>query len=758
MRLKAVLFVAMLFVLACRPGNSCGQDARRAIRGSSFSRTTEAMGSLIRLWQVDGRLQLLKQWSPKSEICRKIEKYTGRDISLEKAREYARDDLNRERLKLSTAFQKVLDKSEMPLDQNSSDEYLAPLEGYYSTTKSQVSMQFFDDDSEVDVSFCKSEEGDFLFRLQTPDTMMELRQTTDDISLLVVEGGEASIVYADNFELLMKQHPAMVVMKLLPVWRLLGVKKPLSFSDSDVVAGAIARLSSEKNDTEEVKKHLQGLLNDLAVDRDASHKILAEKNYLWEPLIEKYAAEMELDHDATERIVEISQFARPTSTQRYIKSINLNDAETLLKLWSNTPEEHHPLILARLELVVGEFLGNNLADWKAGLEVWQPPKSRRTSNSIRDLVQQSGLSKIHRPINLYIPLAENDGTLSVFGNWTTRLKREVPFRSHEEYRKARVDREVALGVDRATAERHADFSLNNRKAEDEQLGKKLAFQQLSEPFRQGVRSSSRSASHSGGQSKFQLETPEFSVSMRAAHQYLFLHFRDQEAGIDLSIRDLKGNRFWFQIVAQGQMIDVIEESNKFRLTVVRDDQTKVYVTKCFQQFVEEFPAESREILFPIWQDLGLGRPLSFSNPEVAAAAVKKIQATRSDEMVVVDLLNQLNSERVETRNDAERELMNNFHCWCGLIERIKDETTLDADALVQLERILETSPGTLAQDYVNQQDLADAETLLLIWENAPPGSDGLMARELKRVTGESAGNNIDAWRKALRAKEPLFID
>ena len=228
-----VLFFVFLLSLVVAPlsGQSRGEDYpdsfAEEVTGTTFEKTAESMGSLIRMIEVDGQIQLLDNWQksdaraerdkePDKELEAEIQRFIDRGMDREMAERFASGGGGHRNKGMLAAFMKV--QSSLGSRGGSggspgnktwdyrirSDEF----GGHTRKDERSVRLQFYDYENDIDFYINKKRKDiGFQFRFCSAFGMLELFQSKDEIRLIVIQAGSPTVVSADNFRELMEESP-----------------------------------------------------------------------------------------------------------------------------------------------------------------------------------------------------------------------------------------------------------------------------------------------------------------------------------------------------------------------------------------------------------------------------------------------------------------------------------------------------------------------------------------------------------------------
>ncbi|MEM7454223.1 MAG: hypothetical protein AAF456_07690 [Planctomycetota bacterium] len=211
--------------------------------------------------------------------------------------------------------------------------------------------------------------------------------------------------------------------------------------------------------------------------------------------------------------------------------------------------------------------------------------------------------------------------------------------------------------------------------------------------------------------------------------------------------DSGAGTFLFTFISSEILLDLRQDSDRTRLAIIAGDDARVFAGDSFSDLASNHPEPLNSVLFPLFDQLGFKKPLSFEKAAVLEAAIEKIRATQQDDMDVIALLDELNSDSFTGRDAAQEELTINYFKWEHLINDFSGERDWHPEAEERLHRIKLGLSNTLIHDFIDNRDLLNSpEALLDVYELADDSDKAIVLSRLEEITGESFGDDIASWR------------
>ncbi len=235
----------------------------------------------------------------------------------------------------------------------------------------------------------------------------------------------------------------------------------------------------------------------------------------------------------------------------------------------------------------------------------------------------------------------------------------------------------------------------------------------------------------------------------------------------------------------GRMIDVVSEGKGgFRLALLRTDASmaividqsaegcvvreiregKVLSLKAanFSEIYRAHHAYVDEVLVPVLEELGVSMPPMPLSKKVRAVVLSRLRGDvdEGERATVEKLVRQLDSQAYAERMAATEKLSTNYGRYAEVIAGVLAEIDagrgpqLSPEALVRLRKIVEdNSQGDRTGRAVKAMDLLNDVDYLVDLLAVCKGDDrAVVVNRLSKLTGESYGDNVDAWRSWLKKR------
>lgn len=365
--------------------------------------------------------------------------------------------------------------------------------------------------------------------------------------------------------------------------------------------------------------------------------------------------------------------------------------------------------------------------------VWLP--SNLSSQELNKNIQESNFAKITSPLSNLIQMAIVDGQIELVKNWELQLRRQNTDKTNEELAEQEIQKQIDRGIPEEIARRMAERG-NRMGMEKSGIG--LAFQEIHQVFGPGSRGSGGNANNR----QWRFSNAQMSGELKKSTERISLRLTDENAGIQLEIMEVDQDRLTFRLTHNDGILDFNQKNGRVRLAIIQGETASVAVAENYDELLEKHADDLNEKLFPIWDSLGLQKPLSFSSPVVAAAAIEKLESIERDAMEVVVHLEALSGDSLKARDEAEAALRQSYYKWAELIETHREEIKFDERAAKRLEKIEQASPATPYQDYVNSQDFNDPNTLIQLLKHVPEDKRAFLKEKIESLGEEIPRDSI----------------
>ena len=370
------------------------------------------------------------------------------------------------------------------------------------------------------------------------------------------------------------------------------------------------------------------------------------------------------------------------------------------------------------------FLVIVFAFMPAGKPLAGQTNAENAPDSFAEEVVGTYFEKTAEPMSSLIRMIEVDGQIQLLDNWDKVDARAARDSEPDPEFEAEVEEMMDMGMDRASAERFAGSRLGNTKG---MLGQFMKIQSAV------GRGGGSGGSPGVEQWDYRIRSGEFGGHTRKDKRSTRLQFYDYENDIDFYInKKSEDTGFQFRFCSAHGLIELWQSKEEIRLIVIQAGTPEVITADNFRELMDESPQEVREQLLPLWEALGIRVPMNLSDERVVDAALEKIAAFNSDEMLVQGLLEDLTGDSMSDRNEAYEELLEGYFNWRELIDKFKGELELDEVSQPKLKLITTAAPGTMEQDYLDQLDLLNNKTALQeLLKHTPEGKKELVSDHIK---------------------------
>ncbi len=352
------------------------------------------------------------------------------------------------------------------------------------------------------------------------------------------------------------------------------------------------------------------------------------------------------------------------------------------------------------------------------------------SQELHEDINESVFAEINDELGNLIQFEEVNRQVQIVKNWELQERRRNASKTDDDMLEEAVQKQMDRGMPEDMARRMLKREIKHG-LQQPAIGN--SFLKIYEVFGTG----SRGSGSSGDSYQWNFSNNRMSGRLKNSPNRINLRLSDDSAGIELTVTEEEGVRLVFRVTFDEGIIEYNQKDSRVRLAVIQNDEAFVLTADNFEQLLEKHPAELRNTLLPIWESLGIRKPLSFSDPAVVAAAIEKLEAIERDGMEVVSFLEALAGDSLNARDEAETALMNSYHKWAVLIETHEVGMKFDERAAKRLERIKQASPANPIQDYVNSQDFDNPDTLNRFLKFAPKEKHPLIRELLENLESES---------------------
>lgn len=343
-------------------------------------------------------------------------------------------------------------------------------------------------------------------------------------------------------------------------------------------------------------------------------------------------------------------------------------------------------------------------------------------------------------------------------DWDEREEKKKSDDDEEKDEKDEIKKRIEELVDKGFPEEHARRLAEAR----DRRGRKLGFGMdrersgvekafLEIPPKHGGRSSGSSGS--GARRRLSFSTSAFSGSAILSNDDLRFAFEENDlAERKFELRDTGDGKVQFTFTYGELFLKFLQtEKGKIQLIWIDSDKADVYVASSFTEFVKKHPQPANKFLFPLLKQLGIKMPIDKTGPRLLSAALAHLERMQTDiDDQVAKLVKDLDSDSYETRNSASAKLTAGFEKWAGQIEKHLKESPLSPEARMRLKQIKANSGKNELDQFLGEHKLLSSPSFLIkLLEFAKDDQKLMVVDELKKVTNEDHGENLDAWKKWL---------
>lgn len=365
-----------------------------------------------------------------------------------------------------------------------------------------------------------------------------------------------------------------------------------------------------------------------------------------------------------------------------------------------------------------------------------------------------------------LQLEWDDGKLKLRRDWEERLKAKRKEDGIDEGEKEEmVEKLVEQGLPADEAEKMAEQLLErdinpfDRRRNLRNLGGRNNSALDKAFFAIASKNGSRSSGSSGSNERRQLR---FSSQSLAGETNL------NSENIQFKFTELDGNQRDFVLTDNGEgklkfefTFDELylrflqKEEGRTQLICIVNDKAYTYAGDSFSDFEKRNPQVAEELLFPLLDRFGIKKPIRATDPDVLSNAIARLQnlaGANSEELE--RLLEELGSKNYQTRIEASEALSEGYDQWSARIKEYSTNPELSVEARFRLKEIIDSQVESEASAMItNERLLESPEFLVTALEFADAQQKTLVVKQLEKVTGESHGTNVEAWKDWLETNK-----
>jgi hypothetical protein len=356
------------------------------------------------------------------------------------------------------------------------------------------------------------------------------------------------------------------------------------------------------------------------------------------------------------------------------------------------------------------------------------------------------LQFVSQPMKQLVRIQWLDGRLSLARDWPDQFAHLTD----EEIRAAKLKKMLDRGLPKEFAERR--LAMQDRHD---------AFGGLPEPLQQAfdaVRSADPRSSGSGRRGSGDKMTISYEGLLRGTATRsvgtLSFHFSETENSCrDLRVQDTKEGRFYFQVLGDEFTIELRQKPDRtVRLTRISDDSVDSFQAKDFSTLQDEHPDAVRGWLIPLMKHMGVRPPITPVDQVIRAAVVERLKTWQGNSSSEAkQLLASLDADDFDEREQATEQLIEEYY---KFEEAIKNHAAARATASLEvserMEQILSKGPATAKESadilkFIEANRLTDSPSFLISLLD-DPNNVPAVTQQLKKITDEQFGADVDAWR------------
>ena len=221
-------------------------------------------------------------------------------------------------------------------------------------------------------------------------------------------------------------------------------------------------------------------------------------------------------------------------------------------------------------------------------------------------------------------------------------------------------------------------------------------------------------------------------------------------------RDNGGGKVKFDFSFDDVFVRLVQfDSGKTQLIWIRNDEVNVYVGESFADFVKRNSQVAEELLFPLFNRVGIITPLNRTDPRVFAASIKRLKrAEQPNEQKLDQLIKDLDANSYQVREAASKSLTDGFEEWSTEIKKFSKDSKLSLEAKVRLKKIIDQRGEDEVAELIKNFNLLESpEFLVGALEFANDKQKAIVVKQLKEVTKQSFGTDLQAWKNWLEKNE-----
>ena len=359
------------------------------------------------------------------------------------------------------------------------------------------------------------------------------------------------------------------------------------------------------------------------------------------------------------------------------------------------------------------------------------------------------LEEVSAEMEKLLELKWNGDNLALRRDWNERLKQE---KAGDKDEGDELNDEIKKLIERGIPEQHA-----------EQLAKVKLRQGMMQKSRPGVekafmaiptRGGSTSSGGSGDRRSLRFSSRELSGAAVVTNDNLRFEFTENNGDErNFKISDNGEGQIKFEFSFDNLFIRLVQsDTGKTQLIYIDNDQADVYVGDTFFEFMKLNPRVSEELLFPLLKRLGVKTPLGRKDPRILAAAIIRLERMNApNNKNVAELIKDLDSDSYQVRQAASKDLNKGYEQWSVTIKKHAEDTKLSLEARVRLKEIVDEKGENEIANLINGMRLLDSPDFLVsVLESANDTQKASVVKQLEKVTDQTHGTDLQAWKKWLQ--------
>ena len=360
------------------------------------------------------------------------------------------------------------------------------------------------------------------------------------------------------------------------------------------------------------------------------------------------------------------------------------------------------------------------------------------------------LEKVADKMERLLELEWNGEGIALKRDWDKKKKKKADGNDKDQELKEAVEALIEQGVPEAQAKKmakqmNAHGRFGGMRFHQQRPGVEKAFFAIPSQFG-GM---SRGSSGSGERRRLSFSTSDLSgIAMLANDDVRFAFEENGSSERSFELRDTGDGKVQFTFAYDQFFLRFLQtQKGATQLIWVNKDQVKVYTGDTFADFIQKNPAPTKQLLFPLLDRLGVKMPLDKMDPRLLSAVIARLERMHANEdEKVKQLVKDLDSDSFKTRKTASEELANGYQQWSDQIAKYASDSSLSPEGRTRLKEIIGSNDKSEIEQFMDDQNLLESTPYLVkLLEVADDKQKALVAEQLKQVTGEEFGEDLEAW-------------